>query len=92
MTNEAFDTLELVYGPKLFPVLPGAKFPAVDGWPEWEQGYAGAENAGINCDGLLAIDVDAKEGRQGNESLAALELSTGAAAHVTQRTPTGGAT
>lgn len=91
MTNETFAALELIHGLTLFPVVAGAKRPAVDGWPEWKNGVESASNAGINCAGLLAIDVDVKEGRPGRESLEALEKQFGVLPRtLTQRTPSGG--
>jgi len=91
MTNPTFDRLQLVHGLTLFPLQHGGKRPEFSGWPEWEEGPGGARNAGINCRGLLVIDVDVKEGRDGPGSLAALERQFGALPPtLVQRSPSGG--
>jgi hypothetical protein len=88
----------LRHGFQLFPVIDGGKLPAVAGWqdsatdkPKWLNG--GHCNAGIFTgryrDGaLLVVDLDKKDGKDGEEALAMLfpELP----ATFTVETPSGG--
>lgn len=92
-------------GFRVFPLAEGEKTPAIDAWqkratvdPEhirrwwvdpvtgWEQGY----NIGIACGhGIAVVDVDNKDGKNGDASLR--HLSKGRLhGTVTSRTPTGG--
>jgi hypothetical protein len=47
-------------------------------------------NIGISTEGLLVLDVDAKNGKRGLESLAELDTFEGVPATLTVETPTGG--
>jgi len=91
MTNPTFERLEIIHGLTLFPLQHGGKRPEFNGWPEWTDGPGAARNAGINCHGLLVIDVDVKDGRDGPGSLARLEGQYGRLPDtLVQRTPSGG--
>jgi hypothetical protein len=86
-------------GFKVFPIKAGAKAPPlVIGWPTratyverivrafWTQ--APTANIGIHCEGMIVIDVDVK--KNGDDSLARLDMIYGLDETLTTRTPTGG--
>lgn len=86
---------------RVFPLVPGSKLPAIKSFPElatqdekqlkeWNQRWPDA-NVGISTENLLAIDIDNKEGKKGDDEILLLELE-GCELHPTyeQRTPTGG--
>lgn len=93
-------------GFRAFPLLPGGKLPAIEAFPErattdpetlaswWVDDVMGWEhdfNVGISTNGLCVIDVDVKDGRNGEESLLRLEMEgLDLPATYEQRTPTGG--
>lgn len=67
-------------GLKVFPCVPNGKEPAFNGWQEWaakatrkrieEFGKANAmHNWGVECSGFLVIDLDKKNGKNGEASL-----------------------
>jgi hypothetical protein len=88
-------------GLKLFPLRPGTKLPAVAAWPQVatsDPAQIGAWAAqfpdcgwGVHCEGLLALDIDVKNGAKGPESLLRLELANGDIPRTaSQATPSGG--
>ncbi|AMJ63237.1 hypothetical protein AXW83_25660 [Bosea sp. PAMC 26642] len=94
-------------GRRVFPLLPNGKTPAVEGGltratsdPErvhrfWSEAFSGDPldyNIGIATgEGLLVVDVDNKNGKNGSLSLEALELrNDDLPLSLTVRTPTGG--
>ncbi len=89
-------------GFRVLPVRPGAKVPATRGWPttatsdravvaEWLDQH-GAGNLGIATgEGIVVIDTDIRPNRNGEESLAAIQLRRGDLPQtVTSQTPSGG--
>ncbi len=90
-------------GFKVFPLRSGDKRPSFEGWQEWATTDKSkilswsAANAAANWgvfaggSGLCVIDLDKKEGRDGEASLMDLELAEGSLpTTLTVRTPTGG--
>lgn len=92
-------------GRRVFTLKSGLKLPAIDDFPNrattdpttidslWFDDIMELEhplNIGISTDGLLAIDVDNKDGRDGNGSLMALEMLVDLPETYEQFTPSGG--
>lgn len=94
----------LSQGWKVFPVIPGGKAPRLQGWQAWAarstpqivQDYARSNpstNWGIACEqsGLLVVDLDMADGKQGETAWAALCAQHGGAPLTTElRTARGG--
>jgi hypothetical protein len=94
-------------GRRVFPLLEGTKLPAIDGWPDqassdpervkrfWSDPVSGEAqhwNIGVATGrGLVVIDIDDKDGKDGSASLAYLEdLHGELPPTLTVRTPSGG--
>lgn len=89
----------------VFPLIQGSKRPAVHGWPDastrdarkldrWAEQYPGC-NWGLDCgkSGLAVLDLDAKNGKDGQNSLLLLETEHNARLlrdTFTVQTPSGG--
>jgi hypothetical protein len=89
-------------GFRVFPVLPGAKDPAVAGWLDtattnpaeitawWKDpltGWSQPFNIGVLTNDMIVVDVDDKNGKDGTRSLIELDLPLDT---LIVRTPTGG--
>lgn len=89
-------------GFRVFPLIPNGKTPAVKDWPEkatsdakqiakWWNGRFAESNIGVATGrGLVVLDVDVKNGKQGAESYAGLEMLHDIPETLTVTTPTGG--
>jgi hypothetical protein len=86
---------------RVFPLLPNSKKPAIDHWPEqatddmtklrrWFDGQFKDHNIGVATGkGLIVVDCDVKDGRNGLESLELLD-SLGLPTGYRVVTPSGG--
>lgn len=93
MSKPEYAVLAQRHGLKLIPVTSGHKTPAVSGWTERTYTLAeiGIGNAAIETTGLLVLDIDNKNGKDGNASLLDLQLEHGPLPPtLEQTTPTGG--
>ncbi len=80
-------------GLQLFPINLGSKVPAHEGWQQehYSPEQLNGGNAGIHCTGLIAVDVDNKNGKDGSLTLDMLQLEHSALPEtLTQTTPSGG--
>lgn len=89
-------------GWRVLPVRAGTKIPTITGWqtrasrdPEqirdWWSQWPDANIGGLCGDDWLVVDVDVKDGKQGSESVAALQADHGEFPPTRQHvTPTGG--
>lgn len=89
-------------GFRVFPLIPNGKTPALKDWPEkattdakqitaWFTGRFSQSNIGIATGkSLIVLDVDVKNGKQGAQSYAGLEMLHDIPPTYTVTTPTGG--
>lgn len=87
-------------GFRVFPLIPGTKRPAIEKWQKLattdeeviRRGWGDRNyNIGIATgNGIVGIDIDVKDGRQGEDSLAALGLPQAYFETLIVRTPSGG--
>ena len=91
---------------RVFPLEPGTKYPSIDNWPEkattdpavirrwWTCPVTGwpvnRDVAVATGQGLLAVDIDVKNGKPGADTWAMLDLEHGDTPTLTLRTKSGG--